>query len=130
MVELKICYSYRPGCKGVGDKVCHLIQNTYREQATEVQKIINEEFSNSKIHEEQAPEALKFLLDVLKDVVKEEKEDITYLLSYIKVPISQINHDHHGSIWSRKTSKSPELLNYRVLNLSKLSPGVKSWYKT
>ncbi|RIB07280.1 hypothetical protein C2G38_2046130 [Gigaspora rosea] len=64
-------------------------------------KIINEAFGNSEIREEETPEALNFLCKVLEDVTKEEKEDIIYLPSYIKVPVSPGPRNHLGSVWCK-----------------------------
>lgn len=77
-------------------------------QAVEVQEIINEVFGNSKICEEQMLEAHLM-----------QKCPYLKLIATIVVLFG-----------ARKTSKSPELSAYRVLNLPKLPLKVKSCHRT
>ncbi|CAG8772059.1 13539_t:CDS:2 [Dentiscutata erythropus] len=89
-------------------KCAALLKKLTKEQAVEVQVIIDEAFSNFEIHEEQVPQTLKFLLKVLEKVIKEEKEDIIYFVgetAYLGVDLPAQDKNYEGLMVTESTSK-------------------------
>ncbi|CAG8587661.1 702_t:CDS:2 [Ambispora leptoticha] len=90
------------------DKKCVALTKTFtNEQTTEFQQLINEAFENNYIDDEQLPQTLEVVLEILEDLIdrgrpmKTSDEDITivYLPSYIQVaPITKKKNSSLASL--------------------------------
>ncbi|RIB11639.1 hypothetical protein C2G38_2202913 [Gigaspora rosea] len=99
-----------PDIRRLEKKCTALFEILSEKQAVEVQEIINEAFGNSEIREEQMPQALNFIVKVLKDII--EEENTIYLPPCIKVSTSPIFRQ--GKRSSNRTKKG-EVVNSESL---------------
>ncbi|RIB15341.1 hypothetical protein C2G38_2039464 [Gigaspora rosea] len=82
------------------------------EQVAEVQEIVNKVFSYSEIHEEQVPEALEFLLEILEDIIKKKALKKRVLVSEVRkshyAPETSVKDDNEDLTNEEKNLKKKE----------------------
>ncbi|RIB05063.1 hypothetical protein C2G38_2220678 [Gigaspora rosea] len=99
-----------PDAKELEEKCTILLTTFTDEQVAEVQEIINKAFGHSEIHEEQVPEALEFLLEVLEDItfIQRNKVSIPKVRESHYAPETSVEDDDKGLTNEKKNLKKEE----------------------